>query len=197
MGSLWGGSDATDACWAQSLAMPEIIHAGARLRALAFPARRLTTLPIRIPISTGSLMKSFAAALSALVFVSLLPGCGSGGPELTGVKGVVTLDGKPVNRAIVTFVPEGGGSPSYGQTDAQGRYELMFTRTKYGAMPGRHNVEIQTQELTPQDIAEYKAHGEEVPEDSPAIPEKYLEAGALTADVKPGENEINFPLTSE
>jgi hypothetical protein len=73
----------------------------------------------------------------ALVFVaSAMMGCGNDGPELAEVTGVVTVDGKPVPGAVLTFVPTGGGSPSYGGTDTLGKYRLMFTDTKYGAMIG-------------------------------------------------------------
>ncbi len=76
--------------------------------------------------------------IAVLLFcgLSLLAGCSDGGPELREVTGRVTVDGKPVPGAILTFVPTAGGSPSYGGTDNDGNYKLMFTDTKYGAMVG-------------------------------------------------------------
>ena len=134
----------------------------------------------------------------APILLFLLAGCGEDGPALTDVSGTVTLDGKPVPNATVMFVPSAeGGSPSYGVTDAQGNYTLMFTRDKEGAMPGRHTVEITTEKLSKQDIEDMRANGEEVAEaEYVEIPSKYREPGALSAEVKDGDNDIDFPLTS-
>lgn len=129
---------------------------------------------------------------SCLLLLGII-GCGSDGPELTQVTGTVTLDGKPLPGATLTFVPEAtGASPSYGVTDANGNYSLMYSRDKYGAMIGKHNVEIATHKLTADDMAE----GQPVPEFVP-IPKKYKQPGALTADVKPGDNDIDFALASK
>lgn len=120
-------------------------------------------------------------------------GCGSDGPDLAEVTGTVTIDGKPVHGAMLTFVPEAaGGSPSYGVTDAEGNYSLMFTQDKNGAMLGKHNVEIETRRLTKDDMAEGVAPPEFVP-----VPKKYKQTGALTAEVKDEDNDIDFALESK
>src|SRR5437764_1036353 len=45
----------------------------------------------------------------------LLPGCGGGGPKVI-VTGVVTLDGKPLEGAMVSFVPDDDKLPTGGAT---------------------------------------------------------------------------------
>lgn len=136
-----------------------------------------------------------------LVLVSTLliwSGCGPAGPELVTVTGVVTLDGKPVPKATISFLPSGEkGSPSYGRTDLQGKYELGYSLDKKGALIGNYNVEIAVARLSAAEKAELKASGEEVPDDSITLPQKYNKAGSLTAEVKSGANEINFALTSD
>jgi hypothetical protein len=125
-------------------------------------------------------------------------GCGSDGPEIAEVSGLVTLDGQPVPGATITFFPENPeGSPSYGGTDQQGKYTLMFTRKKYGAMLGKHRVEIETPRRSASEIAEMKAEGQEVPDRPATIPKKYRQPGALTAEVNRGGNKIDFELTSK
>ncbi|WDI41074.1 carboxypeptidase-like regulatory domain-containing protein [Bremerella sp. P1] len=57
------------------------------------------------------------------------------------VTGVVTKGGQPLPDATVTFYPI-GGRPSFGTTDADGRYELIFTESVDGAMVGTHKVNI-------------------------------------------------------
>lgn len=140
----------------------------------------------------------FATLIASLV---LTVGCGSKGPKLSKVYGVVTLDGKPVPNAAITFVPTDATprSPSYGKTDSEGRYTLAFSRDRYGAIPAVHIVQIETDKPSKSELKELKeieaAGGPPVPEYVP-IPKKYLQEGALTATVTKGTNEINFELTS-
>ena len=72
----------------------------------------------------------------------LIAGCGSGN-NLATVRGKVTLNGRPLQGALVEFQPTApGGSPSSGITDAEGRYELMYTFDKRGRCAGRaHRVD--------------------------------------------------------
>lgn len=107
---------------------------------------------------------------------------------LTTVSGTVTLDGKPVPNATVTFVPQAASapqgtgaeqeaaSPSSGITDAEGYYTLMFSRDREGVLPGTHDVTV-TRETDP-------------------LPMKYSQPGAITKEVKPEGGEINLELTS-
>ena len=139
------------------------------------------------------------ASLAAIAFAAVaLAGCGGGGPELGAVCGVVTLGGRPVPDAAVLFHPQAGnGSPSYGRTDAAGRYELAFTRDRDGAVLGRHLVVVETPGLWPIEIAELQANGVAAKGPVMILPPKYRRPGALTAEVKPGENAIDFPLTND
>jgi hypothetical protein len=137
---------------------------------------------------------------SALLPFLLLPflGCGSDGPELATVTGKVTLDGQPVQRAAITFRPQEKGSPSYGGTNSEGMYKLMFTQDKQGAMPGEYFVDIETSKLSKSEIEDNKAQGLPEPPPFVPIPRKYRGAEQLKASVKAGEsNVINFDLTSK
>lgn len=79
---------------------------------------------------------SFSMLLLAVAFCS---GCGSDEPEIVRVTGTVTRGGKPVPGLIVHFQPE-GGRPSWGQTDAQGHYDLDYDPQHRGARVGKHKV---------------------------------------------------------
>lgn len=76
---------------------------------------------------------------------ALCVGCGgTTGPELAEVYGKVSLDGQPLAKVSLQFIPDGeSGSPSYGVTNAEGEYELLFSAERSGAMVGRYQVEIQ------------------------------------------------------
>jgi hypothetical protein len=114
----------------------------------------------------------------------LLGGCGETGPELAPVTGRITLDGKPLQSASVTFQPDDMKPPSFGGTDADGRYELMRKRGIVGALVGQHTVRITVSRAV---VANPRR-----------IPERYNSASDLRREVKAGENnEFNFELTSD
>ena len=82
--------------------------------------------------------------IGALLWVVAV-GCGKQGetlPVLVPVGGKVTLDGKPLSGATVTFMPTGStrGPNCYGYTDKDGRYELKVDEKHKGAPAGEFNV---------------------------------------------------------
>jgi len=118
-----------------------------------------------------------------------MTGCFRGGPELGTVTGIVTLDGKPLADAQVTFQPK-GGSPSVATTDSAGHYELEYTRDKPGAVVGNHIVRILTQTTS----TDESGNEIQVPQ---RVPEIYNYRSAMIREVKPGENRFDFKLESE
>ncbi len=87
--------------------------------------------------------------LFGLVLLTTL-GCSSKGPKFAPVSGVVTLDGVPYTKAVVSFQPIGDkGNPnpgrgSSGYTDDQGRFVLKCDNKINGAVVGKHLVRIMT-----------------------------------------------------
>ncbi len=82
--------------------------------------------------------------VGATVVVLAVVGCMGSSvqyPEVVDVTGSVLLDGKPLAGATITFVPSNGRA-SAGQTDANGRYTLAYTKTIAGAIFGWHRVMI-------------------------------------------------------
>lgn len=82
-----------------------------------------------------------------LVVLSLLAvgGCGgseSGFPKTYPVTGVVKVDGKPVEGAIVTFQLENAQGNAIGNTDAKGEFSLSTYRPNDGAVAGQYRVAI-------------------------------------------------------
>ena len=129
----------------------------------------------------------FAAAVGGSFLLVLLGGCNNG-PALAPVSGRVTLDGKPLSMATVTFLPNHGRA-SHGQTDSDGHYELLYDRTRYGALIGRHDVRIiSATEITMPDGRFFTR--------PQIIPQRYNAHTELHEEVKPGENTFNFALKS-
>ena len=130
-------------------------------------------------------------AASTLLVAAVLTGCGDNGPATGMVDGVVTLDGKPLDQAMVSFQPQ-NGRRSIGVTDASGHYKLRFTATADGALPGEHKVLITT--------ARGASGGEGsqpfIAAQEEKLPPKYNSASELKATVEPGSNQIDFELAS-
>jgi hypothetical protein len=128
-------------------------------------------------------MRGVRNVLGMCLSAAILCGCGGPGkdvPKLGTVTGVVTLDGEPLENAMVQFVPD-HARMSGGKTDAQGKYELNFNERLKGAAIGKHKVRITVGS----------------PMEPQKIPAKYNVQTELTAEVKEGPNTINFDLTSK
>ena len=127
-------------------------------------------------------VRGLALALSCLA----IAGCGS--DNMAAVRGQVTLNGQPLPGALVEFQPASpGGSPSSGTTDAEGRYELMYTFERAGAAPGEHIVSIRT------GGTRVDSAGREV-ECRECVPAKYNTQTELRRTVAPGRNRLDFDL---
>ena len=128
--------------------------------------------------------------LAAGFVLAAVAGCGS---STASVSGVVTLDGKPLEGASVSFAPasgDGGGvGGSSGKTDAQGRYTLRtVVGDKSGAAVGKHKVTISLYKEDPKNPD--GAGGKEL------VPAKYNVKSDLTFDIPSGgTDKADFALT--
>jgi hypothetical protein len=82
-----------------------------------------------------------AHRVGCVLLVLVLGGCSPEGPEVVPVEGVATLGGEPVPNLELNFFPE-EGRPSWGVTDAKGRFKLNYTRGQDGARVGKHRVTV-------------------------------------------------------
>lgn len=110
-------------------------------------------------------------------------------PPLGRVTGVVTLDGAPLARAAVAFVPYERGNGSYGTTDAEGRYTLRYSARDEGAVVGRHRVEIRTG-------GEGRDANGNLVETAERVPDRYHATSQLLVEVAAGDNTLDFPLVT-
>jgi hypothetical protein len=80
------------------------------------------------------------AAIVGLPVLFALAGCDKGDyPEMAKVTGTVTYKGKPVPNMMVNFMPT-AGRPSWGKTDAGGKFEMIYDSDYKGAKIGHHKV---------------------------------------------------------
>jgi hypothetical protein len=118
-----------------------------------------------------------------ILLMSSIAGCGSSGPQIAPVHGRITLDHQPLAKAEVVFQPDGSQRASVATTDADGRYVLLYKRGQAGAIVGHHSVSVR---VSP-----------EVVQDPPIIAARFNSNTQLSADVKPGDNEFSFNVTTE
>jgi hypothetical protein len=116
--------------------------------------------------------------------------------RLTTVSGAVTEDGKSLtidaaSRGTIVFHPDGGrGTMSTGLLDAAGKYNLA-TGSSIDVAPGKYFVTVSVVRLLPK-----MEHEEQ--QTKLVTPARYASArdSGLQAEVVPGENRINFDLSS-
>lgn len=129
---------------------------------------------------------------AAVGIVAMLAGVGCGGPVKRAVSGTVTLDGKPLDEAVIMFVPLDIQAGKTGAAITRGRYDVP---REGGLLPGRYRVEIADD--PPID------HAHENPTSKPLasrrrLPVHYSVASPLVIDVAPsGPSDFDFPLTSK
>ena len=83
--------------------------------------------------------------LGAALVVPFLAGCPeSDGIEIVRVEGIVTMEGKPMDKISLRFIPIGMGPESMALTDDQGHFVLhtMSEKPVDGAVVGLHKVVI-------------------------------------------------------
>lgn len=130
--------------------------------------------------------------LLLVVLFALAAGCGSS--KVVPVSGRITVNGKPLPNASVTFAPIGGkgnaepGPSSAGKTDADGRYTLALVgQSGSGAVIGRHKVQVAL--LSETNTADDR------PDKMKQIPLKYNGQSILEYEVAaPGTESADFDL---
>jgi hypothetical protein len=132
----------------------------------------------------------------------LWAGCGTKPYGTAVVSGRITLDGKPLAGARVTFHPihdpqsrSQSGPEAFGDTDAEGRYTLSTAFGDRGATVGPNRVTVSTLKVEP-NPTNPDAFRAVAPE---RIPSKYFtERGMLKFDVPAtGSQSADFDLTSK
>ncbi len=149
----------------------------------------------RLPRSRSRVRKAAGA-----IALALAAGCaGTPPPVIVPVQGVVRLDGKPLNKAAVRFIPTGPAGPEYiasGVTDEAGRFTLTC-KGQPGAVAGENHVVVTEADLPPRlhaesaqlELAEYfKSIG------GRPIPARYANLVDSPLTVTVGEGRADYPL---
>ncbi len=142
-----------------------------------------------MPVLTHSTRRFFNCHIFlAFAAIILWPGCSSS--DDAAVTGAVTLDGKPVETGAITFMPTDGKSRVTGTQIKAGKYSAKVPL-------GVQRVEIHA----PKVVGHKKMYNapdsplEEITDE--ALPPKYHSQSELQLEVKAGENQKDFSLTSK
>lgn len=124
------------------------------------------------------------------VLALLVCAIGCNGSDLAVVKGKVTYNGAPVGSGTIMFAAADKPA-AYGDLKSDGTYELMTEKPGDGAAPGSYQVTVVAMQDQKDMLPEERS-----PLPAPIVPTIYtsLATTPLTAEVKSGENEINFDL---
>lgn len=145
------------------------------------------------------------AVLLALVFA----GCGSGDDDyyskvdLVDVRGVVELEGEPVEGAVIVLQDVKTDLQSYALTDSAGEFRMRFDSVKYGVIPGEKMVIISTTMKIPGLNTDVEAgDGEEEPDggrkkQADRIPKAYRGKSVLRATISESTSALNFNLAAD
>jgi hypothetical protein len=134
--------------------------------------------------------------------VAVLAGCGKPPPpQIVEVEGVVRLDGKPLKKAVVRFVPVADDASEYmasGETDEQGRFRLTC-KGQAGACAGENRVLVMEGDIPRRlqgEDAQAELHKYLRSLGERPIPAKYgnLAESPLTANVKADQKVYTFDL---
>ena len=149
-------------------------------------------------------MKPFLPLFVFLLLVAFV-GCGDSNPPTYKVTGVVTLEGKPVEGATVTFTPSGGSEqkPAVGTSGADGKYSLTTFTGGDGALPGSYKVTVSKIQYAPGENPYAPKEVSPAPERDPSKPMTQDERDQMLKDaykgtpkpgsVKPGTSKNELP----
>ena len=130
----------------------------------------------------------------ALTVASLVTMAGCSQPA-TALAGVVTLEGKPIERAFVNLTPERRDAPSVSTvTDKNGRYSVRVS----AAVPFR--VTIVAQRVVGQQKNDTSPDGPLVNVYEDIVPARYGNVAKTPLTAQPVENAVttvDFPLTED
>lgn len=131
-----------------------------------------------------------------LAILVLVAGCGKGAVNRNAIGGAVLMDGKPLEKGSIRFLPIAGTKgPVSGGAIGNGRYQVPRA---VGLVEGRYRVEISATRKTGKMVqAPLAPPGKMVEEYGEAIPPRFNSASKLEVEVKPGDNAADFDVASQ
>lgn len=102
------------------------------------------------------LAQTYRSLAIPLALFLLCSGCSDGRPTRVAVSGKVLIDGQPLTKGIVQFVPE-GSRPAAAKLDAEGNFTLTSYDGGDGVVLGTHKVMVAAKEMVSESKAKWLA----------------------------------------
>ena len=130
---------------------------------------------------------------AAGLLLSSTVGCSDPDRDKRGeVSGTVMLDGKPVSKGEIRFIPSGSNSgPTSGGDIVNGTFHIGY---KVGPAVGENQVQFGG---STEGSKKVMIKGRERNEFVDVFPAKYHMNSPVSRTIKPGKNELDFDLKSE
>lgn len=131
---------------------------------------------------------------TAILIAAIIGGCGGAGGR-QAIEGIVTLDGTPLEKGQITFVPQGGtNGPTAGAEIVGGKFAIAQAG---GPFTGKFRVEITASRPGGEKVFDRRT-GKLVEGYEQFIPARYNAESQLRADVTAGaENRFEFAVNSK
>ena len=176
------------------------MHAEGRFRNSANILRRIFSVPGKAIIMT----RTGRASILLVAIVALCAGCDTKPKSnykslnLVNASGKITLDGAPLEGAVVSFDDPTDDTFSYGMTDSSGQFSLQIDSEMKGVKPGAKIVRISTtRKILGLNVKEEGGDPSEKPAQQPErVPDKYYKKSKLFVEVTPDKSRYDFELKS-
>lgn len=135
--------------------------------------------------------------LGVALMLALACGCGSKSRwQHAAVEGKVTLDGAPIERGSILFIPTGQTQGvATGAAIENGQYRIAAAD---GPVVGANRVEISASRKTGRKIqAAMSDPGKTMDETVEAVPAQYNKKSTLQREIKPEKNVLDFELRTK
>ncbi|WP_240911481.1 hypothetical protein [Paludisphaera soli] len=142
----------------------------------------------------NTLRASSSLRASTVLLALVAAGCGAQeGPPREPVAGVVTLDGQPLEKGLITFTPEAGGELVVSGLIVDGAFNLPRDE---GPGLGPHRVDVWSKKATGKAVKNPDDPENPNEERVEIVPPRYNLRSELKADVvQGGENRFTYELT--
>jgi hypothetical protein len=111
-------------------------------------------------------------------------GCNRG-PDYQEVSGVVSWQGKPIEKGAITFYPNGDGTAA-GCEVVEGKYQI---KKEYGPPPGKYRVEIVAYKKTGRTEFDVDLNAK-VDISEQYLPKEFNTESKLVAEIVSGKNNV-------
>lgn len=141
-------------------------------------------------------MQKKATVCLLLLIPAIALGCNRTNTNQGNISGQVQLDGKPVERGSIAFLPiEGTQGAATGGAIENGRYELAG---QHGPAIGWNRVEIRSPQKTGRRIPlGFGAGGKMIDEETEAVAPQFNIDSTVKTEITPGDNHRDFNVAAK